>query len=165
MEGRSMTTGASPLYRRTGVALLRSAVASTTDRPDWWPDPGDAQACRTWLHQIWSRPDLADAIRVASSTLARRVDAIRQGRAVETKQVRRATIATARYVLRATGRPTPFGLFAGVAPVTLGGAACVRWDTAHRHVLRPDTQWLADLIDRLESCPELLERLDVVFND
>src|SRR5439155_2920507 len=28
-----------------------------------------------------------------------------------------------------------------------------------------DTQWLADVIDHLEACPELLERLDVVFSD
>src|SRR5205823_2769603 len=98
-------------------------------------------------------------------TLARRVDTIRSGRAVEARQIRRATVATARYVLRATGRPTPFGLFAGVAPVSWGRATKVRWGATHRPVIRPDAQWLTDVVDRLEACPELLERLDVMFSN
>jgi hypothetical protein len=66
---------------------------------------------------------------------------------------------------RATGRPTPFGLFAGVAPVVLGRKVQVRRGAAHRPVARVDTQWLADIVDRLEACPELLERLDVAFSN
>jgi hypothetical protein len=71
-------------------------------------------------------------------------------------------LATTRYLLRALGRPTPFGLFAGVAAVSVGGPTHVQWGTAHRAVARPDTQWLADIIDRLEAQPPLVERLDVV---
>jgi thiopeptide-type bacteriocin biosynthesis protein len=154
-----------PLYRHTGVALLRSAVSSVTHAPDWWPDPSDTEACRLWLDEMWSRPDLADAIRQASPTLARRVDAIGAGHTLQAKQIRRAAVATSRYLLRATGRPTPFGLFAGVAPVALARTAQVRWGTAHRAVARADTEWLAAVIDRLEACPELLERLDVAFGN
>ncbi len=154
-----------PLYRHIDVALLRAAVAPLTRAPDQWPDLTDMGACRVWLHQMWSRPDLPDAVRQASPSLADRVDAIRAGRPVGVKQIRRATLATARYLLRATGRPTPFGLFAGVAPVSLGRAARARWGYAHRPVARVDTEWLAGVIDRLEACPDLLERLDVVFTD
>jgi lantibiotic biosynthesis protein len=32
-------------------------------------------------------------------------------------------------------------------------------------VVRADTQWLADVIDRLEACPDLLAGTDVVFTD
>jgi thiopeptide-type bacteriocin biosynthesis protein len=159
------TARTTSFYRHTGVALLRSAVASSTDVPDSWPDPSDTTACRSWLDQMWSRSDFAEAIRAASSTLARRVDAIRAGDAAEPKKIRRATVATARYLLRATGRPTPFGLFAGVAPVAVGRPAEVRWGAAHQPIVRADTQWLADIIDRLEACPELLKHLDVSFTD
>jgi hypothetical protein len=114
---------------------------------------------------VWSRLNLVDAVRQASPALADRVDAIRAGRAVGVKRIRRATVAIARYLLRATGRPTPFGLFAGIAPVTLGRTAQARWGDAHRSVARVDTAWLADVIDRLEACPDLLERLEVVFTD
>jgi hypothetical protein len=119
--------GGQPLYRHSGVALLRAAAAPLTRAPDRWPDPSDAEACRGWLDLVWSQPHLADAIRLANPGLADRVDAIRAGRTVQAKQLRRATLSTIRYVLRATGRHTPFGLFAGVAPASLGTTAQVRW--------------------------------------
>jgi lantibiotic biosynthesis protein len=159
------TTDAKQLYRHAGVALLRAAAAPSADAPGWWPDPGDSLACQLWLDQMWSRPGVADAIRQASPTLAHSADAIRAGHTATAKQIRRATVATSRYLLRATGRPTPFGLFAGVTPVTLGPAVQVRWGTAHRPVARADTQWLADIVDRLEACPDLLECLDVAFTN
>jgi lantibiotic biosynthesis protein len=159
------TSGWKPLYRHCGVALLRAAAAPLNDAPERWPAPADTEVCRAWLHQAWSRPGFADAVRQASPFLADRIDAIRAGHSVGDKQVRRAAAAATRYLLRATGRPTPFGLFAGVAPVTIGPTARVRRGGDHQPVARADTQWLADVIARLEACPELLERLDVVFNN
>lgn len=153
-----------PLYRHGGAALLRAAAVPLTDAPAWWPDPGDEQSCRMWLEQAWSVPWFADAVRQASPGLAASVDAIRAGRAARVKRVRRATLATARYLLRASGRPTPFGLFAGVVSVSPGPTARVRWGERHRATARADTLWLADVIERLEASPELLERLDVVFS-
>ena len=144
-----MGSAATPPYRHTRVALLRSAVHALTEAPHWWPDPDDPQSCRSWLEQAWSRPTVAEAIRQASPTLARRIDGISAGQPAEPKQIRRATVATAGYVLRALGRPTPFGLFAGVAPVIVGRTVNVRRGAAHRPVVRVDTQWLADVIDHL----------------
>ncbi len=153
------------LYRATGAALLRAAVCSVDQTPGWWPDPTDAPACRAWLEQLWSRPDFADAVGQASPSLAHRVEAICAGGAVEPKQLRRATVAAASYLLRALGRPTPFGLFAGTAPVALGRSVQARWGAAHRPIVRADTQWLVDVIERLEAYPQMLERLDVVFTN
>jgi hypothetical protein len=93
------------------------------------------------------------------------VTRIRAGRRITDKQARRAVTATVRYVLRAQGRPTPFGLFAGVAPVRLDHHTDVDCGTLHTPVTRPDTQWLADVVDQLESCPALLDRLDVAANN
>ena len=154
-----------PLYQHTGTALLRAATVPLTRGPDWWPDPADTADCRRWLGQVWSRPDVADAIRDASAGLAERVDAIRAEHPVTDKQILRATESTACYLLRSTGRPTPFGLFAGVAQARLGPTAAVRFGTGHRPVARVDTEWLASVVDRLEAVPELLERLDLVFNN
>lgn len=154
-----------PLYRHIDVALLRAAAALLADAVDYWPDLTDTDACRQWLEEMWSRPDLADAVRQASPSLGVGLDAIRAGRPVGDKQIRSAALSTARYLLRSIGRPTPFGLFAGVAPVTLGRTAQVDWGSDHRGVARVDTGWLADIITRIEECPELLERLDVVVTD
>ncbi|WP_351230059.1 lantibiotic dehydratase [Streptomyces sp. NPDC002133] len=153
------------LYKHTGTALLRAAAASRSHLPTWWPDPADADGCLKWLAHVWSRPDLAGPIRQANPALDLSVDALRAGSAAPGKQLRRATMATARYLLRATGRPTPFGLFAGVAPARLGPSATVRWGSGHRAVARVDMMWLGDVIGRLEACPVLLERLDVVLNN
>ncbi|MBV9141259.1 MAG: lantibiotic dehydratase [Pseudonocardiales bacterium] len=153
------------LYRHTDVALLRAAAAPLANAPNQWPDLADTGACRGWLDQMWSRVDLADAIRQASPSLGDRIDAIRAGDAVGDKQIRSATLSTARYLLRSIGRPTPFGLFAGVAPVAWGPTTQARWGEDHRVVARVNTERLADLIARAEGCPELLERLDVVVTD
>jgi thiopeptide-type bacteriocin biosynthesis protein len=154
-----------PLYRHIDIALLRAAAAPLNDSVGWWPDLTNTEACRHWMEEMWSRPDLAAAVRQASPSLADGIDAIRAGRSVGDKQIRRATLSIARYLLRSVGRPTPFGLFAGVAPVSLGATAKVDWGADHPGVARVDTGWLSDVIARLERCPELLERLDVVVSD
>ncbi|MDX3308886.1 lantibiotic dehydratase [Streptomyces sp. ME08-AFT2] len=153
------------LYQHTGAALLRAAAMPLTGLPTWWPDPSDTEVCGRWLRQVWADARFADAVRQASGDLASRVDAICAGQPTRSKQVRRAAIATVRYLLRATGRPTPFGLFAGVTAASVGSTPHVRWGDAHQAVARVDTEWLDDVIVRLEACPILLERLDVVLNN
>ncbi|MFJ8754592.1 lantibiotic dehydratase [Streptomyces sp. NPDC102441] len=153
------------LYEHTGTALLRAAAAPRNQLPGWWPDPAGSDECMKWLDHVWSSQDVTGPIRQANRELALSIDAMRDGRAVTSKKVRRAALSTARYLLRATGRPTPFGLFAGVAPAALGPTAEVRWGSSHRAVARIDTLWLSSIIERLENCQELLERLDVVLNN
>lgn len=121
--------------------------------------------CRAWLKAVWARRGFADAVRMASPGLADRLDRIVDGSPTDDKQVRRATLSTVRYLVRSTSRQTPFGLFAGVATASVGKRTQVRWGHAHHAVARADAQWLADVVERLESSPELLQRLDVVFTD
>ncbi|MFJ8965367.1 lantibiotic dehydratase [Lentzea sp. NPDC102401] len=154
-------------YRNSGVALLRAAVAPLSDLPDWWPDPADPQECRSWLLAVYEKPDLADAIRHASSSLSAHLETLRAGStALPPKQLRSITLSVVRYLLRLVGRQTPFGLFAGVAPVAVGGAAVEScWGTEHRAFAHAEAMWLADVVSQLESCREVLARLDVVFSD
>jgi thiopeptide-type bacteriocin biosynthesis protein len=160
-----MTAKAAPLFRSCGTALLRAAVESPAAGPTGWPDPVDPDACRYWVRDQWSRTSLRDAVRVASPGFAAALDAIVADADPSPKKVVRAATSLTRYVLRAGARHTPFGLFAGVAPVELSDAARAHWGDQHRRIARMDTQWLADVVDRLESVPELCERLDVVFTD
>ncbi|MFD8787293.1 lantibiotic dehydratase [Kitasatospora sp. NPDC059599] len=156
---------ARPLYQYSGTAVLRAAAAPLTSLPCRWPDPADPASCRAWLDEVWSDAGFAAAISEAGTSLAERIDAIAAGQPVKPKQIRRAAIAAARYLLRATGRPTPFGLFAGVAHATTGPAPELRWGTGHQPVARVDTEWLAAVTDTLEADRGLLDRLDVVFNN
>jgi len=97
--------------------------------------------------------------------LARRVREACAGRHHEARRVRGMVVSVARYLLRATSRATPFGLFAGVAPVRFGSELAVRYGEDHHAVARVDTEWLAGVITCLETCSELRRRLPVVLNN
>lgn len=150
-----------PKHERGALARRRDTADGTSS---WWPEPHDTDAARTWISEVWAQPAFSAAIRQASSALAARLDAVCDGQPVPPRQIRRAYLSTAAYVLRATGRPTPFGLFAGIAPARIGSEPQLRWGDAHRAVVRADTEWLEDIVGSLEAVPELRERLRVVVS-
>jgi hypothetical protein len=78
---------------------------------------------------------------------------------------RRAVLSVLRYLLRGTGRATPFGLLAGVAPASVGPHPAIRTATGHRAMARPDAAWLAGVIEALEADRTLLPGLTVVASD
>ncbi|MFE2345590.1 lantibiotic dehydratase [Kitasatospora cineracea] len=108
---------------------------------------------------------MAEAIGLASPVLARSVADLLASDRPPADRVRRAVLSTARYLLRARGRPTPFGLFAGVQAAAVGGPARADWGTGDRRSTRVPAARLAEAIDRLERCPAVLARLEVVANN
>ena len=157
------------MYRALDTALVRAAVHQARTALPAWPDLGastdeQTRQSRDWLEQIWSRDTFAEAIEVASPALARQVSKILTEHDRDARQVRRAVMSVARYVLRMTDRATPFGLFAGIAPAAFGSPS-VRWGDNHHVVVRPDAGWLALLVTTMEGCPELLRRLPVVTSN
>src|SRR5262245_3137688 len=98
------------MYRHVGNGLLRAARAAQSIMPEQWPDlTGDAtvDSWRSWLLGVWSG-STADAITLASPSLAQRVEQVCAGKPVRATDIRRAVIAVVRYLLREVGRPTPF---------------------------------------------------------
>jgi len=154
-------------YHHVDAALLRASVRTGEVVPRPWPDldidPGVEPWC-TWIEQVWAQSGVAEAIAVASPALASRVEALRDGLRPDSAQVRRMVLSLARYLVRMRGRATPFGLFAGVAPIRFGTVTASRWTQAHYRSVRPDAVWLASVIARLESYPALRRRLRVVVN-
>nr|WP_245880842.1 lantibiotic dehydratase [Streptomyces zhaozhouensis] len=128
-------------------------------------DLDDEDACRKWLGSVWRREQIRTAVGTSSPALARRVDALVAGGPASPRRVRRAALSLASYLLRWQRRPTPFGLFAGVAPLQIGGEPKARWGTEHRVVPRADALWMASVVERLQTSPELLARLRVVAVD
>jgi lantibiotic biosynthesis protein len=145
--------------------------------PAWQPRPGSVPwpdltgpdavpaAWRTWLDLVWQVPEFSAAAEASSPDLARRVAQIRAGREVPGPAVRRAVLSTLRYLLRATGRATPFGLFAGVAAAQIAAAPATHTATGHHAVARVSGEWLTGMIDWLEADAELRPHLSVVAND
>lgn len=155
-------------YRHVDAALLRASARTGHVVPECWPDTDDDNKIEpwcAWLSEVWAQAPVAEAIAVASPVLADRVEAVCAGLRPEAGQVRRMVMSVARYLERMRGRATPFGVFAGVAPLRFGTQVSVRWTDEHRARARADAVWLAGVIARLESCPGLRRRLPVMVND
>ncbi|MGW0457484.1 lantibiotic dehydratase [Streptomyces tendae] len=158
-----------PLYRCADAALVRAARFSRLPLPAW-PDLTDEAPDRevrwqTWLRDVWSLSEAADSIEQASPLLAQQVQTLCSVASPETRQLRRAVVSVMRYLLRMTGRATPNGLFAGIAPASFGERPGWSWGEWHRPVIRADGDWIADLVARLEANPELLRHLHVMANN
>jgi thiopeptide-type bacteriocin biosynthesis protein len=118
-----------------------------------------------WLAKTWSRPDVRESIGLASPTLAAQLDRLVDGGGAATvKQLRRAVVSVASYLLRWQRRATPFGLFAGVSTAALGPTIATIGD-CHRAMAWADAEWLTALIDRLERHPRLRAGLLVVADN
>ncbi|MFJ2632185.1 lantibiotic dehydratase [Streptomyces sp. NPDC087422] len=156
-------------FRAGRTALLRAVarpelpVSSVPDLDD--PSPRGAAARLAWLQEVWSEEDLAEALGHASPALASQVQALCSATAPSARDVRRAVISVVRYVLRAEHRATPFGLFAGVAAAGFGPRAYATWGSDHGVVGRPSAEWMTAVVERLESCTELLVRVPVIVNN
>ncbi|BFO21263.1 lantibiotic dehydratase [Streptomyces sp. KM77-8] len=118
-----------------------------------------------WLRGVWANKDVAEALQHSSPVLASRVRALCRAEHPPPRDVRRAAVSVARYLLRAQYRATPFGLFAGVAIAEFGPQTRADWGEEHVAVGRAGAEWLAAVVERLESCPDLLGRLPVVVNN
>jgi hypothetical protein len=154
------------LYGCADGALVRAAPYTGLALPGWPDLTGDTPAhvarwCE-WLREVWAVEPVAEAVEHASPVLAREVAVVCAALDPGVRRTRRTVLSLLRYVLRMTGRATPFGLFAGVAAARFGPEPVVRWGTDHRAVARADASWITDVITRLESCPELLARLPLI---
>ncbi|WP_242891403.1 lantibiotic dehydratase [Actinomadura litoris] len=158
----------STIYRWTGAALLRASTApGGLDLPaDLDPDdPGFAGHAVAWLSHVVHRPEIHAAVATASPALIEAVNVLTSSEQPDPRQARRTVIAMASYLLRWHRRPTPFGLFAGVAVARFGRSPVVSWGQDHRAVVRADASWLGDVLAVLHKSPELVERLPVIAND
>ncbi len=155
-------------YRYVDAALVRASVhtGDVVARP--WPELDDdaeiEQLC-AWLAQVWAQARVAEAVAVASPVLAGRVEAVCGGLRPRAGQVRRMVMSLARYVVRMRGRATPFGAFAGVAPLRFGPQVSVLWIGGQQAQTRADAVWLAGVVARLEACSALRRRLPVMVHD
>ncbi|MCX5535183.1 lantibiotic dehydratase [Streptomyces sp. NBC_00006] len=152
-------------YQWTGAAVLRSTTAPTLAAPAQAFDLDDPASTRRWLAQLFAHQDVRNALFAASPVLTRTVESMVQGAQVRPRQIRRAALSVTSYLLRWQHRPTPFALFAGTAPVTVGSRPIVRWGDAHSVFLRADGEWISDVVRTLEENPAVLEKLSLVANN
>ncbi|KPM50635.1 lantibiotic dehydratase [Frankia sp. R43] len=156
-----------PRYQHTGFVQVRASTdPGGLDLPadlDLSDSAAVEQEGRAWLAKTWARPEVREALRLASTDLCARVEQILDdgaGRRSGT-EIQRALTAVASYLLRWQRRATPFGMFAGISTATVGPATA-EVGRVHRAVARADAEWVTALVDQLERHPELRGRLMVV---
>jgi len=164
----SAPRGPEPGFRIIGPAVIRTVAGFPTLAPPL-PDltvagPDSGKEWVSWLRDLWAIPDIAEAIGHASPALDREVHELCVAASPSARRARRVVLAVTRYLLRAAGRPTPWGLMAGVATARFSSESRARWGSAHEVVARADAGWLAHVIGELERAPEVVERLPVVVN-
>lgn len=160
-----MTRVRPSVYQGAGQAMLRAAVHRTEPAmPPWPTSTAPVEQWRAWLSTVWSDDAFRQTVTDASPDLAGQVQAIINGRTPKPRRVRRAALATARYAIRYAHRSTPYGLFAGVAPLCFGEAASVRFGEHHQAVARPDPVALDETLSTWESDATRMADTEVCVN-
>lgn len=149
-----------------GAALIRIASYPTSLVLPDWPDlvSGQPEQWLTWLGAAWKLPHFAAAVTTAAPELADQIARAVSGEPVSPQRLRRLTQAAVNYVLRWTTRATPFGVFAGIAPVRFGAHTTVRLGEDHRVVTRPDGEFIAEHVGRAEHDLAALRAVEVLTN-
>ncbi|MFF4992016.1 lantibiotic dehydratase [Streptosporangium saharense] len=154
------------MFRNTDAALIRAAAYPhdlvlpawpdlTTDQPAAWLD---------WLRTIWALPEFPTAVASAAPELAARIAAALADEPIPLRRLRRLVEATIRYLLRWTTRATPFGRFAGVAPLAFAPRATIRWGDDHHDTARPDDRHIGEWTAMAEKDLPTLRTIMVVAN-
>ncbi|MER8226141.1 lantibiotic dehydratase [Streptomyces sp. NPDC094143] len=155
------------MYHAVDAGMIRTSVfpleAPLPSPPVTADGTADIDTCRQWIEAVWADHNRAGAIELAAPVLAAGVTRALAGKATRS-QVIRTTASLTRYLLRMQYRATPFGLFAGPAPLRIDDRAHARFGPDHRAFATADAVWLHDIFTRLESDVDVLRCLRVVVN-
>ena len=124
----------------------------------------DVQTLQERLRASVATPLVQEALLTGSPDLFQAVP--RWQRNPESKKGRATQAKLLRYFIRMATRPTPFGLFAGVALGDVGPEMNVRIGARERNRkrTRPDMQWLLHIVRSLEERPKVTTHLRFFTN-
>ncbi|GAB4086343.1 lantibiotic dehydratase [Myceligenerans cantabricum] len=145
----------------SGVLRASAHLINRADLAEWPGNDAGYGSWRDWIAVAWKQSEINTAVRLASPSLADRIEGLLAGQACSRRAARRAATSLAGYLLRAHGRATPFGLFAGTTTVMFAADAAWSWNPVHPARLRPDARWLSHIVHRLEADPGVLHRTRV----
>jgi thiopeptide-type bacteriocin biosynthesis protein len=147
---------ATTLYRPLDCVMVRAPLLPV----EAYVDLADPERQRALLADARVRRALA----VGSTSLLAALDRSRQSPPTRRDDERMRT-KLLRYLVRMSTRPTPFGLFAGIALTSWGERSTLRvraTDAASR--MRPDMAWLITLVMQAERDLDVRRRLSLVAN-
>ena len=144
--------------RPDGFAVLRTPLLPFDDLLRLSEAPADRAAVLGGIERLLARPDVRDAIALASPSLAAALDDRPPGQPLPEKLAR----AAYRYLARMCTRPTPFGLFAGTSLCRAGGetALTLAPRERQRRSTTVDPQILTAVAEALAADPQVRERVE-----
>jgi thiopeptide-type bacteriocin biosynthesis protein len=148
-------------FEPSGFFAFRSPLLPFDELEAWSQgvEAADRERLRAWLRQAIERPEIAEALFVASPAL---VDALGSWRAdPDSRKGKRAENSLVRYIQRMACRPTPFGLFSGCSVGEIATTTHLRLAsrTAYQRHTRLDTDYLFALCEELGRDPALRREL------
>jgi thiopeptide-type bacteriocin biosynthesis protein len=141
-------------FAPSGFFVLRTPLLPFGELEAWTEDADGAELERR-LREAYERPELREALYLASPHLCETLDSW------GSEQARKWLPALVSYFERAASRPTPFGLFAGCSLGEIGERSCLELEERRRYRrhTRLDMDYLVALVQALESDPSIRRRL------
>jgi lantibiotic biosynthesis protein len=141
-------------FAPSGFFVLRTPLLPF-DELDAWREGADRQMLERRLREAYERPELREALYLASPQLCETLDAW------GSEHARKWLPALVSYFERAASRPTPFGLFAGCSLGEIGERSCLELEqrSHYRRHTRLDMDYLTALVRALEADPSIRRRL------
>jgi class I lanthipeptide synthase len=141
-------------FAPSGFFVLRTPLLPF-DELDAWTEGVDRQVLERRLREAYERPELREALYLASPQLCETLDAW------GSEHERNWLPALVSYFERAASRPTPFGLFAGCSLGEIGERSCLELEERrhYRRHTRLDMGYLTALARALETDASIRRRL------
>src|SRR6266542_1342883 len=153
---KAPSTAPESIYEPTQSVLVRTPLLPV----ERYRALNDEAPPLSWL----SDPRVVRAVAVGSPSLLGAIERFRESK-LSARDADRMRAKLLRYQIRMSTRPTPFGLFAGIALAGWGDRTDVRvHSTSARTRTRPDMAWLMALVASAEAIPAIRRGLPLVAN-
>ena len=153
---KSRTAARSTLYAPLAFVMVRAPLLPVQA----YIDLSDEERQSALL----ADPHVRRALAVGSISLIGAMERFQRS-ALSRRDAERMRAKLLRYQIRMSTRPTPFGLFAGVALCSWGAMTDIRIkSTSALTRTRPDMAWLMDLVFAAEADPAIRRRLNLWAN-
>jgi lantibiotic biosynthesis protein len=141
-------------FAPSGFFVLRTPLLPF-DELEAWTEGADRAELERRLHEAYERPELREALYLASPQLCETLDAW------GSEHARKWLPALVSYFERAASRPTPFGLFAGCSLGEISERSYLELEERrhYRRHTRLDMDYLTALVRALEADPSIRRRL------
>jgi len=149
-------------YLASDYFMVRTSLLSLADYEHMF---SEMDSINEKLTKWFNNPLIKEALTIASGDLSVAfANADLNNESKSTEQIKSSLI---KYFIRASTRPTPFGLFSGISLGHFGESSNIVISNPSQHIkrARPDMEWIYGIIKKAESNPNIRKKLRIRFND